>query len=99
MDRYDALTGEWTMLDSVQDTHCYSDHSGVASDDGTIYLFGGYSESYEAHDTVVKVTVSGDDLTFSTATGMGLVSYLCHWARDLNLHTVRYRGKPYKLTK
>lgn len=60
----------------MQGTNCYSDHSGVASDDGTIYLFGGYSEFYEAQSTVVKVQVSDDDeLTFSTAEPMGQVIF------------------------
>lgn len=74
VDRYNVLTGEWVVLDVVQEEHCYSDHSAVASDDGTIYIFGGYSSDYLAMDTVVKVEVSGDNLTFSTTTPMGLVS-------------------------
>lgn len=77
VDRYNVLTGEWASLDVVQEEHCYSDHSAVAGDDGIIYIFGGYNSEYLAMDTVVKVEVSGDNLTFSTSTPMGLVSCSC----------------------
>ncbi|CBJ27796.1 conserved unknown protein [Ectocarpus siliculosus] len=71
VDRYSVLTGEWTQLDVSQATDCFSDHSGVASDDGTIYLFGGYDQDYVAQTTVVKVEVSSDDtMTFSTTEAM-----------------------------
>lgn len=75
VDRFDVITGTWDSLNSSQDANCYSDHSGVATDDGTIYLFGGYNEIYEAQSTVVKVEVSGDELVFSTTSEpMGTVS-------------------------
>lgn len=75
VDRYNVLTGVWTELDAVQTTNCFSDHSGVASDDGTIYLFGGYDQEYKGQTTVVKVEVSVDDeLTFSTVASMTIVS-------------------------
>lgn len=75
VDRYSVLTGEWTQLDVSQATDCFSDHSGVANDDGTIYLFGGYDQDYVAQTTVVKVEVSSDDtMTFSTAEAMPIVS-------------------------
>lgn len=69
------LTGEWTQLDVSQATNCFSDHSGVANDDGTMYLFGGYDQDYVAQTTVVKVEVSSDDtMTFSTTEAMTTVS-------------------------
>ena len=74
VDRYDVLTGQWVQLDVMQEEHCYSDHSGVASEDGTIYIFGGFTADYQTSGTVVKVEVSGDNITFSTTTPMGLVS-------------------------
>lgn len=86
VDRYDALTGKWQTLDVTQNTFCYSDHSGVADDDGTIYLFGGYTEDYQAQSTVVKVEISEDDeLTFSALEAtMSVVSIFAlefarHW--------------------
>ncbi|CAM9245234.1 unnamed protein product [Hapterophycus canaliculatus] len=73
VDRYNVLTGLWTELDAIQTTNCFSDHSGVASDDGTIYLFGGYDQDYKGQTTVVKVEVSADDeLTFSTVDSMAI---------------------------
>lgn len=65
----------------MQQDHCFSDHSGVATvnDDGTstIYLFGGYDQDYVGQTTVVTVEVSADDeLTFSTTTPMPIVSVL-----------------------
>ncbi|CAM9256994.1 unnamed protein product, partial [Ascophyllum nodosum] len=72
VDRYDVLTGQWVQLDVMQEEHCYSDHSGVASEDGTIYIFGGFTADYQTSGTVVKVEVSGDNITFSTTTPMGL---------------------------
>lgn len=74
MDRYDAIERTWETLGMVQEEHCYSDHSGIATEDGTIYLFGGYSEDYQSHNTVVKVEIAGDELTFSTSTPMEIVS-------------------------
>ncbi|CAM9671181.1 unnamed protein product [Pylaiella littoralis] len=74
VDRYDVTTGVWTALDAVQETNCFSDHSGVASDDGTIYLFGGYDQFYTGQTTVVKVEVDGDDLTFNTTEPMTVAS-------------------------
>lgn len=75
VDRYNVLTGEWTELDTVQETNCHSDHSGVASGNDTIYLFGGYTHDYQAQNTVVKVQISGDDeLSFSTVEPMSIVS-------------------------
>lgn len=70
VDRYDAIHGTWETLDTIQETECYSDHAGVASDDGTIFLFGGWDEDYYSYDSVVKVEVHGDELTFSTTTSM-----------------------------
>lgn len=75
MDRYNVVTEKWETLDEIQDTDCFSDHYGVADDDGTIYLFGGYTQEYEAKSTVIKVEVSDtDQLTFSSSTPMGTVS-------------------------
>ncbi|CAM9832077.1 unnamed protein product [Sphacelaria rigidula] len=70
VDRYDAIERVWETLDIVQEDYCYSDHSGIATEDGTVYLFGGYSEDYQSHTTVVKVEIAGDELTFSTSTPM-----------------------------
>lgn len=81
MDRYNAIDRIWETLDVVQENNCYSDHSGVATDDGTIFLFGGYSADYRSHATVVKVEVSGDDIAFSTSTPMNIVSSLVSYPR------------------
>eukprot|EP00903_Cladosiphon_okamuranus_P009594 g9133.t1 len=75
VDRYNVLDGTWEQLEAVQEEHCFSDHSGVATvnDDGTstIYLFGGYDQDYVGQTTVVTVKVSAnDELTFSTTTPM-----------------------------
>lgn len=80
VDRYDVLTGTWTELDAFQESNCFSDHSGVASDDGTMYLFGGYDQDFAGQTTVVKVEISGDQLTFSTTEPMTIVSFLCYVA-------------------
>ncbi|CAN0432871.1 unnamed protein product, partial [Discosporangium mesarthrocarpum] len=70
VDRYNVLTGVWETLPEPQTEFCVSDHSGVAADDGTIYLFGGWNSSYYSFDHTVVVTVDGDSLTYSTEADM-----------------------------
>ncbi|CAM9558279.1 unnamed protein product [Choristocarpus tenellus] len=70
VDRYDVVTETWTTLDSTQTENCFSDHWGVANDDNTIFLFGGWNANYEAQNTTVMVTINGDELSFSTTSPM-----------------------------
>lgn len=63
----------------IQEENCFSDHSGVANDDGTmIYLFGGWDQDYVGQTTVVTVEILGDgQLSFSTTEPMKIVSLCC----------------------
>jgi hypothetical protein len=60
VDVFNVATGEWSTL-PTEWTNCTSDAAGWASDDGSVYISGGYFANYTTSDQTFQVAIEYGD--------------------------------------